>query len=155
VSGSFQNAVFLRLRLAAQRQLIVMGCFFGLFMAQSSLGVNAQSNVQSQLRALVERCGELHGVSVATRDCLREEDKRYGAILENLYRQALDKAGPARLQVRDAQRAWIKAFQAECNLLRTRAAAQNPNPIFAEVAQMGCELKWTLERIDALEQLVQ
>lgn len=123
-----------------------------LFIGLSASMTQAQSNAESQVRALIDQCGQTFGITVATRDCLALEDKRFGSVLERLYRQALAQAGASSPQVRDAQRAWIKAFQAECALIKARAAPQGS--VFADVAQMGCELKWTIERIDVLEKLV-
>jgi len=94
--------------------------------------------------ACIDKSG---GVTVDMLDCIGEETKRQDARLNKAYKEAMPQLSPARKkQLQDAQRAWIKYRDANCNFY-----ADPDGGTMATVISNDCFMSTTASRAKELE----
>ena len=87
------------------------------------------------------------GVTIDMLDCISAETKRQDARLNEAYKEAMAQLSPARKkQLQDAQRAWIKYRDANCNFY-----ADPDGGTMATVSANDCFMSATAARAKELE----
>ncbi|HEX5184561.1 MAG TPA: lysozyme inhibitor LprI family protein [Allosphingosinicella sp.] len=90
----------------------------GLCVAASAKAAPADPTSDRTLSAEYHRCAGPNDGNSAAEQCIEPEFWRQDGRLNEAYRAAMARLAPARqAALRDSERAWVKARQAECNRL--------------------------------------
>ena len=102
------------------------------------------TRLSKQFSACMDKSG---GVTVDMLDCIGAETKRQDARLNKAYKEVMPQLSPARKkQLQDAQRAWIKYRDANCNFY-----ADPDGGTMATVNSNDCFMSATASRAKELE----
>lgn len=100
--------------------------------------------LSKQFSACMDKSG---GVTVDMLDCIGTETKRQDARLNKAYKEVMPQLSPARKkELQDAQRAWIKYRDANCNFY-----ADPDGGTIATVNSNDCFMSATASRAKELE----
>ena len=104
------------------------------------------NGLSKQFSACMDKSG---GVTADMLDCIGAETKRQDSRLNKAYKEAVSQLSPARKkQLQDAQRAWIKYRDANCNFY-----ADPEGGTMATVSSYDCFMSATASRAKELEGL--
>lgn len=102
------------------------------------------SDLSKQFTACMNRTG---GATVNMLDCIATEMKMQDVRLNTAYKEVIAQLSPARKkQLQDAQRAWLKYRDANCNFY-----ADSDGGTMAAVSSNDCVMSTTASRAKELE----
>ncbi|CAK9891203.1 MULTISPECIES: lysozyme inhibitor LprI family protein [Pseudomonas] len=113
--------------------------------------ISAAAQAQDEYSPAYGACMKTAASTLAMNTCNGAEIKRQDSRLNSAYKKAMaGLEGPQQTQLREAQRAWIKYRDANCNLYYSLTGGT-----IDQLNGAGCILSSTRDRADELQALLQ